>query len=159
MGARKHAHWMTSRIDMSLPVMWGSPVTAVQLRVAEAANARKDHRARQEAIAHSMNRATTARLLGLSERAATRRIEVGQIVGFKVGRRWAVPSWLVDTDKRELIPAVEMVQARFPGGRLRGAAGSSDPPPELAGRSPREMRATRQVAEVLRVASTLTGLQ
>lgn len=146
-------------VDLTLPVAWGAPVTQDQVQQAEAANLQRARHARQDVVEHSVSRAAAAWLLGLSERAVTRRIEQGQMVGFKIGRRWAVPSWQLDTGRRELIPAVKMVRARFPGGPLDLSRWTIRPSPDLAGRSPREMLVSRRVAEVLRGASTLTGLQ
>ena len=145
-------------LDLTLPAVWGPPVTEGQRGRAESENLRRAFLARQDVVAKSVSRATAAELLGLSEQAVTKRLDRGQMIGFKLKGQWAIPSWQLDADSQDgLLPGIAQLSAKFPGAPVALSRWVIQPSQDLAGRSPREVLASNRVDEVVRVASALTA--
>jgi len=145
-------------VDLALPSVWGPPVTEEQREKAESANLRRAFQARESVVAHSMSRADTAALLGLSEQAVTKKLDRGQMIGIKVKGQWAIPSWQLDPDSQEgILPGLTDLKAAFPGGPVALSRWVVKPSPDLAGRAPRDAMASNRVGDVVRTAAALSA--
>jgi ribosomal protein S19 len=141
-----------------LPAIWGPGPSAAERDQAEAANLRKAFLARRAVIAKSISRSEAARLLGLSEQALTKQLELDRLIGLKDRGRWAIPSWQFDADTRDgYLPGVERLAAVFPGGPVALTQWANRPNADFDGASPRDLLALNRVDEVVGAAAALTA--
>ena len=146
------------QVDLSLPAVWGPPVTEQQRESAESENLRRAFKARQAVVESSISRSEVAELIQVSEQAVTKQLARGRMIGLKVRGQWAIPTWQLDPNNQDgILPGVEELNQGFPGGPVALSRWMTTPAADFADQTPRDLLAANRVDEVICAAAGLTA--
>ena len=139
--------------------LWGPSFSREDVAAGEMANLRKQFIRRRAVEDVSLSRSQVAELLGVSAQAVTDALEARRLLGLRRGRSWLIPAWQLDAEaERGFLPGIATLAADFPGGLLALSEWVVRPHVDLDGVSPRDTMSSGDVARVLALARSLTGM-
>lgn len=131
---------------------WGPEPAAREFARALARNTELLRERRGEVLRDSLTRHRVAERLGVSDQAVSAMLERGALVGLREGREWRIPAWQLDPETtRGVLPGIEQLARRFPGGVVALSRWVVRPHPDLDGRAPRDALSRGEVERVTRL--------
>lgn len=135
------------------PALWGPAPSASEQSSAALEMLRREFAARRLVLEQSLTRSEAAELLEVSEQAVLDRLEAGDLLGMKQGRRWRLPAWQFDPDtERGFLPGLGRLSKVYPGGLVSLSQWATSQNADLDGATPASVLKAGDVDRVVALA-------